>query len=89
MEQSPILEIYAYGDVEMLFRPCVDCGLYTGSYCDYCMAEHRDPTGVYAEGQMTPLCSSCDNKYGECRYCREVPWCAPPPHCRSRDGVLW
>eukprot|EP00975_Prorocentrum_lima_P040090 8421035-Prorocentrum_lima.AAC.1 len=42
-------------------RPCVDCGLMTGRFCDWCLAADRLPGEVRAAGQMTPLCSHCDN----------------------------
>jgi len=55
--QGAPLEVLAYGTAEMLCRPCVDCGLYTGRYCDYCTGASRIPSEQWAAGQMTPLCS--------------------------------
>ena len=74
------LEILAAGDMDTLHRPCVDCGLITGRLCDFCLAQDRDPSARWAEGQHTPLCSQCDNKYGFCHYCRGKHWATPPPH---------
>ena len=65
---------------EMLNRPCVDCGLKTGRFCDWCKAAGRLPNEDWADGQMTPLCSNCDNKRGACHFCRGEQWCMPPPH---------
>ena len=50
-------------DPEMLNRFCVDCGLRTGCYCDYCLAKDRSPNEVWASGQHTPLCSHCDKEH--------------------------
>ena len=47
----------------MFHRLCVDFGLVTGCFCDYCFAEDRDPSGEYAEGQHTPLCIDCDQMF--------------------------
>ena len=72
------MEVLAIGDRDVLFRPCVDCGLRTGCYCDYCLAEDRDPNNKWAKGQHTPLCATCDHKYDRCHYCRGQHWAAPP-----------
>ena len=71
------LEVLAVGSTEMLCRPCVDCGLYTGRFCDYCYAEDRIPHEKWARGQLTPLCSHCDNRYDACHYCRGVHMARP------------
>ena len=68
------------GSEEMLCRPCVDCGLITGRFCDWCYAQDRDPNAEWAAGQLTPLCSKCDWKHGRCHYCRGLSWATPPPH---------
>ena len=73
------MEVLAWGDEKMLVRPCVDCGLMTGRYCDWCRAADRCPNEQWADGQMTPLCSYCDNMHDACRFCRGLSWCAPPP----------
>ena len=63
-----------------LIRPCVDCGLWTGGFCDYCKAAaDRLPEEEWGANPMTPLCSVCDNKYDECHFCRGQPWRVPPP----------
>ena len=74
------LEIMAFGDEEVLTRPCVDCGLVTGRFCDYCNAADRIPDEEWAEGQLTPLCSYCDNKFNRCHFCRNLSWCRPGAH---------
>ena len=38
-------------------RPCVDCGLRTGSYCDHCRARARIPSEIWGANQATPQCS--------------------------------
>ena len=74
------MQVYAWGDEDMLLRHCVDCGLRTGCYCDYCYAADRDPTQEWADGQLTPLCSKCDRKHDMCHYCRGEAWATPKPH---------
>ena len=75
-----IIERLASGPTDMLVRPCVDCGLITGRFCDFCLAEERCPTEVWCENQMTPLCSKCEEKHDKCHFCRKVSWATPPPH---------
>ena len=53
----PAMEVLAAGSATMLCRPCVDCGLYTGRFCDHCLAKDRIPSEEWAPGQLTPLCS--------------------------------
>lgn len=74
------MEVLAVGDAELLCRPCVDCGLYTGRFCDHCLAKDGVPSEVWAYGQYTPLCSRCDDRHEECHYCREIQWSTPFPH---------
>ena len=64
------LEVMACGTVEMLNRPCVDCGRVTGNYCDYCLAVSREPDEEWANGQHTPLCTYCDKDFDQCHFCR-------------------
>ena len=71
------MEVYAHGEVNVLCRPCVDCGRKTGCFCDYCKAADRMPGEMWAQGQMTPLCDVCDNTKG-CHFCRRQAWCVPP-----------
>jgi hypothetical protein len=73
------MQVLATGDEEMLCRPCVDCGLKTGRFCDHCLASTRVPSEEWASGQMTPLCSRCDWDHGACHYCFGLPWCTPFP----------
>ena len=73
------MEVLAFGDQDLLVRPCVDCGVWTGRFCDHCRAADRIPTEIWADGQLTPLCSVCDNRFDACHFCRGVDWCTPPP----------
>ena len=68
--ENNIVVLLAAGDANILHRPCVDCGLVTGCFCDYCLAEDRDPSGEYASGQHTPLCTDCDREFEMCHFCR-------------------
>ena len=77
------MEILAFGDEETLCRPCVDCRLMTGNFCDHCLAEDRLPNEVWAVNQATPLCSHCEAKHGACHYCLGKHWCDPPPVAQS------
>ena len=74
------LEVLAFGDENMLCRPCVDCGLKTGNFCEHCFAADRLPKEQWAAGQMTPLCTVCDHKHENagCHFCRGVSWATPP-----------
>ena len=74
------LGILAAGDMDTLNRPCVDCGLITGCFCDDCYAKDRDPDARWAKNQHTPLCTHCDRQFGACHYCRGMHWAPPPPH---------
>jgi hypothetical protein len=79
------LTILCFRDPAQLFRPCVDCGVRTGSFCEtmaqvgqaewqggVCLAAHQMPTQDWAKDQRTPFCSSCEKQHGACHYCREV-----------------
>ena len=69
----------------MLFRPCVDCGLMTGCFCDWCFAAERSPKEVWAERQKTPLCTKCDTKFKCCHYCKGLHWCTPQARIKDDD----
>ena len=60
------------------FRPCVDCGRITGSFCDFCNGAERLPQERWNENQGTPLCGDCDDKRGCCHFCEGKSWCRPP-----------
>ena len=62
----PDMQVLAWGDENMLARPCVDCGLKTGCFCDHCQACDRCPKEEWADGQMTPLCTNCDTTQITC-----------------------
>ena len=78
------LEVFATGSEEVLSRPCVDCSLVTGCFCDHCRAADRLPGEVWADNQMTPLCTHCDRKHGACHFCRGQIWCVPPPSTQAK-----
>ena len=84
---SPRMEVLAYGEEEDLTRPCVDCGLYTGRFCDHCFASWRVPSEEWCRGQRTPLCSRCDNLWDACHFCRGEHWCTPPAWGPAADFV--
>ena len=61
-----------------LFRPCVDCGVATGRFCDSnditkddCYASKRLPMEVWNPHQRTPFCSACEKDKEVCRFCRQ------------------
>ena len=69
-----VLAVAPEHDPTILLRACVDCGLNTGRFCDYCLAEDRYPKGdstgrCWAMNQQTPLCSFCDNARNACHLC--------------------
>ena len=81
------MEVLALGEDEELTRLCVDCGLYTGRFCDRCYASQRIPTEVWCRGQRTPLCSRCDNRWDAYHFCRGLHWCTPPAWGPAADHV--
>ena len=78
------VEVLAYGEESDLLRACVDCGQVTGRFCETlsgdgdCMAATWIPSESWAQGQRTPLCSSCDWRLGACHFCRKVCWATLP-----------
>jgi hypothetical protein len=73
------MDIYALGSEETLIRPCVDCGQYTGSFCDNeCLAKDCVTDEEWEDGQLTPHCTSCEDRYDVCHFCRDVAWVRPP-----------
>ena len=83
-DASVDLICFAY-DTETLCRPCVDCGLKTGYFCDgaeleggnACIASDRIPAETWCDGQRTPFCRPCEDKIVSCNFCRGTPWCQP------------
>ena len=63
----------------LFYRPCVDCGLQTGCYCEHCNAKDRMPDQTWSPGQATPLCTLCDSMRGACHYCLDL-YCILAPH---------
>ena len=82
MGSGATMHILASGHSGMLFRACVDCGLITGCFCEYCLAAQRMPEETWAPNQCTPLCTKCEAKnHGICHFCRGVAWVVQfPPH---------
>ena len=76
-------ELVGYAlDYRLLIRPCVDCGRWTGDYCegveeDDCFADLHMPGDAWAPDQRTPLCSVCEEESDACHYCREEAWARP------------
>ena len=84
------IEVLARGTEADFIRECVDCGQWTGRFCDYCLAADRIPGEKWADGQATPLCSLCDNSRDKCHYCFRKHWCTPPPWGFNQvDGKTW
>ena len=74
---SATLEVVSVGNI--MIRPCVDCGLKTGRFCDLYKAEDRFSDEEWALGQMTPLCSYCCRKNIDlCHFCRNQKWVREP-----------
>ena len=65
-----------------LVRPCVNCGLTTGNFCDglgyECYAEDNVPAEKWCVAQRTPFCNFCESKRPACRFCMRTPSCTPP-----------
>ena len=67
----------------MYTRPCDDCRLFTGNWCDgitpgeRCLASNWTSSGTWGTHQGTPLCSICDRHFASCHYCRVIAWCRP------------
>ena len=73
------LEVKAWADSDILRRPCVDCGRWTGAFCNLdCKASHRLPREEWAVGQCTPHCTACDSENKMCHFCRGHKWRRPP-----------
>ena len=76
-----------------LVRPCVDCGLKTGNFCDgimaECYAKERIPGEEWCVNQRTPFCSHCENKRPACRFCLRITSCTPPETSvyKGNDGL--
>ena len=75
-----VIAVPEEGQVDLLLRHCVDCGLRTGSFCDGCLAVTRFPDEEWVRNQHTPLCTACDRRHGMCHFCRGLIWSVPPPH---------
>ena len=59
-------------------RPCVDCGVPTGSTCEFCIVSGCMPGEEGETGQTRPLCIKCENEKGACHFCRKHVCGAPP-----------
>ena len=76
---AAVISVLAHGEPDVLLRSCVDCGLRTGNFCDYCEAADRVPAERWSSNQLTPLCTYCDDQFGSCHFCRGVHMAQPPP----------
>ena len=88
MSGAASMQVLSCGTMDQLYRPCVDCGRWTGCYCDGCTAASRGLQDV-APNQMTPLCNTCDNKQGYCHFCLGLQWCGPQPWGRWVRQLSW
>ena len=76
---SATMQVMAMGSVAELTRPCVDCGMYTGSFCEMdCLAVTWVPSERWCAGQHAPHCTKCELKFTFCHFCRKSPWATPP-----------
>jgi hypothetical protein len=75
------LNVYAMAeDASQLIRPCVDCGRYTGNFCENeCLPRRWLPKEDWLPNQVTPQCNACEERYGVCHFCRGIAWVTPPP----------
>ena len=94
------LQVLCVGDEEELMRPCVDCGLITGNFCETerqrghilwqggnCFVADHERGSDWAPYQRTPLCTKCEKLHGSCHFCRKVHSCTPPQHGgKQQDG---
>jgi len=93
----------AASDVELLWRPCVTCGVFTAAYCDGdpsttgspCLILKFQPNDTWAPDQQTPFCSSCESRDKFCRYCKRshnvppAPWGSPKPKITGQEPVVY
>ena len=74
----------AYGTCDDLRRPCVDCGLYTGCFCDGLPSPQLCRPKI-GKGNRRP-CAPCDRRMEICHFCRGVPQITSPAH-RNRNAA--
>ena len=62
-------------DPDTFKKPCIECGLITGNFCDgqtgECFAKDTIKDGKFEPGQRTPMCTKCEKKYRFCKVCRD------------------
>ena len=71
------------GELIPLIRPCVDCGLLTGNWCEaFCFAENWLGSKLedWQDSQITPHCTFCEKKYRFCHFCLGKDWATPDTH---------
>ena len=81
------MHVLAVGDEATLCRPCVDCGVKTERFCDFCYSLTKWLMRCGLDNQLVPLCSRCNWAHGACHFCRGLVWCMPrprEPHRRRR-----
>ena len=72
------LQSLCAGAALRLVRPCCDCGMWTGGFCENeCFATQHIPSELWELNQRTPHCSNCWRRYGACHFCRGVHHCRP------------
>ena len=93
--RSPISEftdsIVATSDDPNMQPDCVDCGQYTGVFCDGCYAIDRLPQETrwaWPAGWHTPLCHTCCAKRTFCHFCLNQQWAKPPTWGVPHQGLL-
>ena len=78
------------GKIVSLIRPCVDCGLLTGNFCEAdCFAEYWLGSKLedWNDNQFTSQCSACEQRYKCCHFCLGKAWATPEPHRRVNGRV--
>ncbi|CAE7943450.1 unnamed protein product [Symbiodinium sp. KB8] len=88
------LQALTVGTQDELCRPCADCGLYTGCYCDgndwgECFAADRLPREHWANNQRTPLGTACDRRFNMCHFCRGYVDLTAEDDPRSYDDAIF
>ena len=63
---------------EIFKKPCVDCEHPTCNICEGCMVPDYLPGEEGKPGKTRPLCNKCEDKMGECHFCRKRACGAPP-----------
>ena len=68
------------GELISLIRPCVDCGLLTGNWCEAnCFAVNWLGSKLedWQDSQITPHCTHCEKSNRFCHFCLGKDWATP------------